>query len=120
MSYPVIMRKRALAALQNGYTKTQVREMYGLGINTLRDWERLEAETGSLESRPSIRTVHKINRKELLEYYRENPHSTNKETATAFHCSVSRIRSAKKALGITRKKIQSGMLNETNKNEKNS
>ena len=98
------MRERALGAVRNGYSKTEVRAMFGLGVNTLRDWELLEAETGSLENRPSTRTAYKIDREKLLEYYRENPCSTNKETATVFNCSVSGIRSAKKVLGITRKK----------------
>ena len=91
MPYPVIMRKRALEAVKSGKTKTEVRKMYGLGINTLRDWEKLEAETGSLEDNVPNRTAYKIDRKKLLEYYKENPHSTNKETALAFNCSVSGI-----------------------------
>jgi hypothetical protein len=94
--------------------------MFRLGENTLRDWENLEAETGSLENRPLTRTGYKIGRDTLLSWYRENPYSTNKETAVAFDCSVSGIRSAKKVLGITRKKTVSNMLNGTNKNEKSS
>jgi transposase len=104
MYYPVKMRERALEAVRNGHSKTEVRAMFRLGINTLRDWELLEAETGSLENRASTRTAYKIDREKLLEHYRENPLSTNKETAIVFNCSVSGIRSAKKVLGITRKK----------------
>ena len=113
MPYPVKMRERALEALQNGHTKASVREMYGLGINTLRDWEKLKAETGSLTDRPQERTAYKIDREKLLTYYRENPFSTNKETAIAFDCSVSGIRSAKKVLGITRKKTRFNTSNAT-------
>ena len=113
MPYPVKMRERALKALQNGHSKAAVREMYGLGINTLRDWEKLKAETGSLTDRPQERTAYKIDREKLLAYYRENPFSTNKETAIAFDCSVSGIRSAKKVLGITRKKTRFNTSNAT-------
>ena len=120
MPYPVKMRERALQALQNGHTKVEVREIYGLGVNTLRDWEVLQEETGSLENRPLIRTAYKIDREKLLAHYRENPYSTNKETAVAFKCSVSGIRSAKKILGITRKKTQSNMPNATSRNAKSS
>lgn len=77
--------------------------MYGLGVNTFRAWENLEAETGSLENRPLKRRAYKIDRGKLLEYYRDNPYSANKKTAIAFNCSVSGIHSAKKVLGITRK-----------------
>ena len=114
------MRERALAAVRAGHRKAEVREMFGLGVNTLRDWEILEAETGSLSNRPSTRTAYKIDREKLLEWYRENPYSTNKETAVAFNCSVSGIRSAKKVMGITRKKTQYNMLSATNKNETSS
>ena len=106
MGYPKKMRERALEAVRNGHTKAEVRAMFGLGENTLRDWEKLEAETGSLENRPLNRRAYKIDREALQKWYRENPYSTNKETAIAFHCSVSGIRSAKKVLGITRKKTQ--------------
>lgn len=120
MAYPVKMRQRALEAVRNGHTKAEVREMFGLGINTLRDWENLEAETGSLENRPLNRKGYKIDREKLLEWYRKNPHSTNQETAIAFHCSVSGVRNAKKVLGITRKKTQLNTLNATKKNGKSS
>ena len=106
MAYSKKMRERALTALRSGHSKAETNEMLGLGVNTLKSWEKLEAETGSLENRTLNRTAYKIDREELLGWYRENPHSTNKETAVAFHCSVSGIRSAKKVLGITRKKTQ--------------
>jgi transposase len=112
------MRERALEALRKGHSKAAVREMFGLGVNTLRAWEILEAETGSLANKERVRGAYKIDREKLLEWYRENPYSTNKETAIAFNCSVSGIRSAKKVLGITRKKTQSNTLNETSKNER--
>ena len=106
MSYSVDLRGHALQAVRRGHSKAKVREMFSLGVNTLRDWEKLEAETGSLENRPLERTGYKIDREELQKWYEENPFATNKETADAFNVSVSGIRSAKKVLGITRKKTQ--------------
>ena len=120
MSYPVKLRELALQALQKGYTKAEINEIMGLGVNTLRDWEKLETETGSLENRPLNRGAYKIDRKKLLEYYKENPYSTNKETAVVFGCSISGIRSAKKVLKITRKKTLYSMQNAMNKNAKSS
>ena len=79
MSYPEKLRERALEAVRNGYSKAEVSEMFGLGINTIKSWEDLEKETGSLENRPLNREARKIDRKELLEYYRQNPFSTNKK-----------------------------------------
>jgi len=118
MSYSVDLRERALRAVRNGHTKAEVSRMFGLGENTLRDWERLEAETGSLENRQLNRTAYKIDREKLLEWYREKPYSTNKETAIAFNCSVSGVRDAKKVMGITRKKTRSNMVSAASKNEK--
>ena len=120
MSYSVDLRERALSAVRNGHSKAKVNEMYGLGVNTLKTWEALEAETGSLQNRPLNRGAYKIDREKLLEWYREHPYSTNKETAVAFNCSVSGIRSAKKVMGITRKKTLSNMPSGMNRNEKNS
>jgi transposase len=104
MAYSIDLRKKALEALEKGFPRTVIRNIFGIGINTLKTWENLKAETGSLENKPLDRKARKIGREELLEYYRLNPFSTNKETAVAFNCSVSGIRSAKKVLGITRKK----------------
>jgi transposase len=119
MAYPIKLRERAMEAVRNGHKKGEVNEIYGLGVNTLRDWEKLEEETGSLKNRPLNRGARKIDREKLLEYYRENPYSTNREAAIAFHCSVSGIRSAKKVLKITRKKAQFNILSATNKSERN-
>ena len=118
MSYPAKLREIALQAVRSGHTKKEINEMFGLGVNTLRDWEKLEAETGSLENRPLDRGALKIDREKLLEYYKKNPYSTNKEAAIEFNCSVSGIRSAKKTLKITRKKTQFNILSEMNKNGK--
>ena len=120
MAYPEKLRERALQAVRNGHSKVEVCEMFGLGVNTLKAWENLEAETGSLKNRTLNRTAYKIDRDNLLQWYRENPYSTNKETAIAFNCSVSGIRSAKKVLGITRKKTPLNTANETSKSEKSS
>ena len=119
MSYSKDLRERALQAVRNGQTKATVSRLLGLGENTISDWEKLVEETGSLDNRPLNRMPHKIDREKLLEWYRENPHSTNKETAVEFNCSVSGVRSAKKVLGITRKKTLSNTPSVTSKNEQN-
>jgi transposase len=104
MAYPVKLRERALAALRNGHNKKEVNEMFGLGVNTLKSWEKLEAETGSLENRPLDRKPYKIDREALRKYCEENPFATHKEAAVYFNCDERGIRHAKKALNITRKK----------------
>ena len=98
------MRERALEALRNGETKTAINKMFGLGINTLKSWEKLEEETKSLANRPLNRKPRKIDRDELRKYIEENPFATHGEAAAVFNCNESAIRKAKDKLGITRKK----------------
>ena len=104
MAYPVKMRERALEAHRNGETKTAVNKMFGLGINTLKTWEKLEEETGSLENRQLDRKPRKIDRDELRKYIEANPFATHGEAAAVFKSNESAIRKAKDKLGITRKK----------------
>ena len=93
-----------MEALRNGVTKVEISKMLGLGINTLKSWEKLEEETGSLENRPLDRKPRKIDRDELRKYCEENPFATHVEAASVFNCNESAIRKAKNILGITRKK----------------
>ena len=104
MAYPQKLREKALSALRKGYSRKEVTKMFGLGVNTLRSWENLEQETGSLEKRPLNRKPYKIDREALRKYCENNPFATHKEAATVFNCNEGGIRHAKKALGITRKK----------------
>jgi len=104
MAYPVKLRERAMEALRKGYPREEVTKMFGLGINTLRAWEALEKETGSLENRRLDRSPRKINLEELRKYCEENPLATHIEAGLHFNCSERVIRYAKKKLGITRKK----------------
>ena len=112
MSYSTELREKALAALQKGYSKKQVNEMFGLGINTLKSWEKLEKETGSLKKRPLDRKLSKIDRDELRSYCKQNPMATHKEAALHFNCDESAIRRAKTAIKITRKKRHHDTPNE--------
>ena len=106
MAYPTKMRERALEALRKDYTKKEVNEMFGFSNNTLKDWEDLERETGSLENRPLDRKPRKIDIDELRKYCEENPFATHVEAGNHFGCSERVVRYAKKILRITRKKRQ--------------
>ena len=113
MSYSLDFRKKALEAVRKGHTKREVNEMYGLSNNTLKSWEELEKETGSLKKRPLNRKSRKIDLDALRKYCEGNPFATHLEAAAYFVCSESGIRSAKKKLKITRKKRQLATWKET-------
>jgi transposase len=119
MAYSIDMREAALKAYRSGYSRELVTQLFGIGINTLRSWEKLEEETGSLMNRPLNRKPRKIDRDALKKYCEENPLATNKEAALIFNCNESGIRHAKDVLGITRKKKQSNTQNGMGKNEQN-
>jgi len=104
MAYSVDFRRKALEAVRNGRTKVEVNEVLGLANTTLKDWENLEKETGSLENRPLDRKPTKIDSDALRAYCEDNPFATHIEAADYFKCSEAGIRKAKKRLGITRKK----------------
>ena len=104
MAYSVKFRQKALEAVRNGQTKQVVKKLLGLAETTLRDWEKLEEETGSLENRPLNRKPTKIGDDELRKYCEEYPFATHIEAAGHFGCSEAGIRKAKRRLGITRKK----------------
>jgi transposase len=90
------MRERALEALRKGHTKKEVNEILGLSNNTLKAWENLEKDTGSLENRPLDRKPRKVGLDELRKYCEENPFATHIEAGDYFGCSERVIRYAKK------------------------
>ena len=104
MAYSTDFRQKALEATRNGRTKKEVNELLGLADSTLRKWEKLEKETGSLEKRQLDRKPTKIDDDALRKYCKDYPFATHKEAAAYFKCSEAGIRKAKKRLGITRKK----------------
>ena len=114
MAYPKKMREQALKKLRQGTPRKEINEMFGLGENTLRSWEKLEEETGSLENRPLNRKPG-IDLDELRKYCQKNPFATHVEAGVHFGCSERVIRYAKGILGITRKKRQSTTKNEMNR-----
>jgi len=114
MAYPKIFRERALEALRKGCCKKEAARMFGLGENTLRQWEKLEEETGSLEKRPLDRKP-RIDLEELQKYCEENPLATHKEAGLHFGFSERAVRYAKNLLGITRKKRRRAIKSEAGK-----
>jgi hypothetical protein len=103
MSYPTIMRERALKAPRGGKSGNEVNETYGFGTHTLKDWEKLEKETGSSKKRPLAGNPC-ADLEALRKYCEENPFATHIEAGVCFGCGERVIRRAKDKLEITRKK----------------
>ena len=107
MSYDKKFRERVMTHIDAGESKEKVRAMFKLGKNTIGQWEKLRAETGSLENRPLYRKPRKIDPEQLRADVEEYPDDFDEERAVRFGCSRTGIQSARKKHKITRKKRQS-------------
>ena len=106
MSYDKKFRETVLSHVDAGESKTKVRGMFKLGKNTINQWEKLRAETGSLENRELDRKPRKIDDEELRADVKAYPDDFDKERAKRFGVSRSGLRDARARLKITRKKRQ--------------
>jgi len=104
MSYSVDLRERALALVDGGMSQEEVRKLLNLGVNTITNWKKLRAETGSLSKRELVRSWRKIDPARLKADVAERPDDFDWERAERFECSRGGIESARKKHGITRKK----------------
>ena len=104
MGYDVKFRERVLAHVYAGKKQEEVRKTFGLGKNTITEWKKLRAETGSLENRPLDRSWRKIDPEKLRADVKENPDDFDEERAARFNCSRTGIQSVRYKHKITRKK----------------
>ena len=104
MAYEKRFRERVLSHVEAGKSKTEVRKMFGIGINTIKEWEKLREETGKLENRELKRSYRKIDPEKLRADVKENPDSFDEERAIRFGVSRTGIQSARKKHKLTRKK----------------
>ena len=106
MSYSVDLRERALALVDGGMKQEEVRKLLKLGKNTITNWKKLRAETGSLANRELVRSWRKIDPEKLKADVKEKPDDFDSERAARCGCSRQGIESARKRHKITRKKRQ--------------
>ena len=104
MSYDRKFRERVLAHVDAGKKQEEVRDMFGLGANTISQWKKLRAETGKLEKRELKRKPKKIDPEKLKRDITEKPDDFDEERAVRFNCTGEAIRQVRKKLKITRKK----------------
>ena len=104
MGYDKKFRERVLWHIDAGEPYEKVRAMFKLGENTIRDWQKLRSETGSLENRPLERRWRKIGAEKLRADVSEHPDSFDEERAGRLGASRSGVQEARRRLKITRKK----------------
>jgi len=104
MCYEKKFRERVLAHVDAGKKQEDVRNLFGLGANTISQWKKLQKETGKLENRELKRKPKKIDPEKLKVDIAENPDDFDDERAVRFNCTGEAIRQVRKKHKLTRKK----------------
>lgn len=104
MSYDVKFRRRALEYWNEGHSKRETAEVFGVSHFTLQKWKSQLHETGNLEPKKRKEIWRKIDPSKLEEHVEQNPDAFLKEIAKEFDCSPTSVLRALRRLKITRKK----------------
>ena len=93
MAYPTVLRQKALDYYQECKNLSQVSRVFGISLFALKQWVKLQRQTGSLEHRIKGGNATKVDKEKLLQYLAEY-----------LGCTASNFCYLLKTLGITRKK----------------
>ena len=104
MAYDKKFREKVMNYIAKGHTIEETHEVFGVGTTTIKEWKKLQTETGSLKKRELNRKPGKIDSDRLKAYITEHPDSYLCEIANVFKCTIPAVFYALKRLGITRKK----------------
>jgi len=101
--YSEDMRNRALRYRET-HSDTETSEVFGVSKNAIRQWQKLEKETGGVKPKELKRSGRKIKESELKGDVETHPDDFNWERAKRFGCTEEGIRKAMKRNKLTRKK----------------
>jgi len=104
MAYDARYREQVLKFIGKGNSIQKAHEVFEVGITTIKEWKKLQKETGKLENRPLHRKPTKICPIRLKSYINENPDSYLEEIAEVFNCTPQAVFYALKREKLTRKK----------------
>ena len=104
MAYDPKFRKQVLKYIGKGHTIQEAHEVFEVGTTTIKEWKKLEKETGKLDKRPSGNKASKLCPDRLKAYVEANPDSYQSEIAEVFNCTQPAVFYALKRLNLSRKK----------------
>jgi transposase len=104
MSYDVKYRRRAIAYWNEGHSKRETAQVFGVNASTLQEWKGKLKETGDLKPKKRKETWRKIEPLRLKEYIEQHPDAYLKEIAQEFGCTDVAVLIALRRLKISRKK----------------
>ena len=73
MAYPTVLRQKALDYYQECKNLSQVSRVFGISLFALKQWVKLQKQTGSLEHRIKGGNATKVDKEKLLQYLAEHP-----------------------------------------------
>lgn len=115
------LRERVIAYKDDNHTQAETCAVFGISRSTLNAWLKLRRETGSVQAQPPPKTRRrKLDEQALKAYIADHPDAYLREIASEFQVSTTAIMDACRRYGITRKKRQHAMRNETKKSDKSS
>ena len=116
MAYSLDLREKVIKRRQT-HTLQQTSNTFKIAKTTILDWERLLAETGSLEKRPLERGHKKIDPAALSEFILEFPDAYLHEIGEHFGASAPAVFYALENQSITLKKLKFVIVKQMKKNE---
>lgn len=104
MAYSVDARGLVLKYRDNGHTLEETYNEFGVSISTIREWEKLRSEKGSLAKKELKRSPRIYKSEELKAFISENPDAYLREIAEHFGGSIAGAFEALEREKITYKK----------------
>jgi transposase len=103
MAHDIETRRRAIAYWDEGHTKAEVAEKFGVSESAIHAWRAQLNEIGTLIPKRQRRTWRKIDQAELVKYVKEHPNAYLKDIAAELGCSIAGAAKALARLGIEHK-----------------
>ncbi|MDR2464299.1 MAG: helix-turn-helix domain containing protein, partial [Holosporales bacterium] len=69
MAYSTDFRKRVLQCCDDGETAIDVAKRFKINRNTIKEWQKLQERTGSLQKPPLNRTFRKLDPQKVKEFF---------------------------------------------------
>ncbi len=98
------LRIRVIRYIEEGNTQRMAAQLFKVSKSAVNRWWKRYKEEGSLQAKPKIGSIGKIDQKVLEEYVKKHPNKTLREIAENFKVTGAAIWRRLKKLGFSYKK----------------
>jgi transposase len=117
MAYSKDVREKVMSYIAKGHTQEEATRVFEISESAIKEWKKLQAETGSLSKKELNRQPRKYTPEKIAEILTKKPDAYLSEIAEQFeNGSISGVQTALKRMKITVKKRQKSTKNEMNRN----